>query len=1128
MTDWFVIAGWVVKPLSGIALKKWAEELWRKLSNKQQKKARNEFRSLIQQELKLFNLSETDRKTYDKSLKKFISNKNINKWLSSAFQPNCQKLESAILTKTWSELRLEQMPDDFSWETISQLYLKKVENIVGESQKSKELFSAKKLQEIAENTKNLTGIIPDYNLERYRKIIKESYGHLKLSELDSTCRNQSYQVKLWQIFIPQNVKEGLPPSRFDLPKDVLENLRAGKAIKESFFASDFAEYQQLFQGKPSQSVLDIVKNEKYQYIVFLGDPGSGKSTLLQYLALDWAENPTDKIPLLIELRHYTKDENAPKDFLDYFHQGKRTICELNQNQLHEQLSSGNALVMFDGLDEIFNNDTYGRVIREIHAFSNKYKQVQIIITSRIVGYNPDELRNAEFTHFTLEDFNNNQIRQFIKIWHQLALPEKSSQDRYDTQKRLQTAINDSPGIRQLAGNPLLLTMMALLNRYQEIPRGRIDLYKETTNVLLHQWEIEYKKMELTLDDVNSRAKQGMLREIAYRMQVSENGMQVSEKVLNGNIIHRDDLEDVIADYYRKKGVQPSLTIAEKIITQLRERDFILCYLGKDYYGFVHRTFLEYFCAMVFIEKFNKRDKEVGLTIEELQEEVFGQHWQDQAWHEVLRLISGQLNEFVGDVINYLLGIYEETKEVDALILATECLHEVDSQIELEDIKNKLLINLKEGLNKEIERFLLVSEKIRNSDNNSLIDLSHLYYHLDNIQNIAKLITLYWISTTKVTKWLQNIAIDHQFPMITKKIAQGIAKARKIPYYKINRIKNISEIYFEINQYDKALNYALKERKKDGFVIAESYINLKRFDEGITYFVESIEKNTQEALLYIYLARIYTESGKYEEAVERLNQAIKLAKQQNQEQQIVYSSLILAITFQDWGKYQEAVKTLINIKSTVSSEVLSMWYNNFARIYIDLGEFDKAINLLNEAIKLNGKSSINYDYLGIIYYLKRELDKAIDFFLNAIEFDPLNYNSYSNLGLVYLLQNNYNEAEYYFLQGIKINKYFGDAVLELGILRALQDNIEQAKKDWEQGLKIYGEYGQNNRLFHTIYTIALAEKKQGLETLQKILTEEKPPVGLLDQVLQIAELLEKCPKIEGINTAITMIKNNMNS
>jgi predicted NACHT family NTPase len=73
---------------------------------------------------------------------------------------------------------------------------------------------------------------------------------------------------------------------------------------------------------------------------------------------------------------------------------------------------------------------------------------------------------------------------------------------------------------------------------------------------------------------------------------------------------------------------------------LRKRNFILCflgydYLGNDYYGFVHRTFLEYFCAWEFVNRFGKHT----LTEEQLKTEVYEEHWQDESWHEVLRLIQ---------------------------------------------------------------------------------------------------------------------------------------------------------------------------------------------------------------------------------------------------------------------------------------------------------------------------------------------------------------------------------------------------------------------------------------------------------------------------------------------------------
>ena len=91
-----------------------------------------------------------------------------------------------------------------------------------------------------------------------------------------------------------------------------------------------------------------------------------------------------------------------------------------------------------------------------------------------------------------------------------------------------------------------------------------------------------------------------------------------------------------------------------MIKQLRERNFILCFLGADCYAFVHRTFLEYFCAWEFVWQF---EKERTLSLEELKTEVFGKHWQDESWHEVLRLIVVMIEvKFAGEIIEYLIQI----------------------------------------------------------------------------------------------------------------------------------------------------------------------------------------------------------------------------------------------------------------------------------------------------------------------------------------------------------------------------------------------------------------------------------------------------------------------------------------
>ncbi|NJM61802.1 MAG: hypothetical protein HC849_18930 [Oscillatoriales cyanobacterium RU_3_3] len=58
---------------------------------------------------------------------------------------------------------------------------------------------------------------------------------------------------------------------------------------------------------------------------------------------------------------------------------------------------------------------------------------------------------------------------------------------------MQQAVEESRAIQELAGNPLLLTMMSILNRNQELPRFRAKLYEEAAKVLLHKWDFEVKE-----------------------------------------------------------------------------------------------------------------------------------------------------------------------------------------------------------------------------------------------------------------------------------------------------------------------------------------------------------------------------------------------------------------------------------------------------------------------------------------------------------------------------------------------------------------------------------------------------------------------------------------------------------
>ncbi|NES20332.1 MAG: NACHT domain-containing protein [Symploca sp. SIO3E6] len=668
------------------------------------------------------------RDNYEIAIGKFIKSQEVKPLLGQAFAKDCLALEGEQLDAIWQQHSLPTMPAEFDWSRVAQQYVKKVKRIIQQSPELRPILQLEMLEDlqqdtqlIKQQTREIAGIPPKFNLKAYQEGLKERYAHLNLDSLDTSIYDYREKLKVHQVYIPQHVRacQEFVPQAYEIPKEHQRRLRESDELVVEIDPQALERYKEVYYRQPIRSIAEVVKqiwaDFRYRYLVILGDPGSGKSMFLQYLALDWATIPPEKaiqepIPLLIELRTYSRDRNSGecKDLLEFFHQGN-VICRLNQHQLQEKLNAGQVLVMFDGLDEVFDPAQREKVITDIHRFTNDYPQVRVIVTSRIIGYKPQRLQDAEFHHFLLQDLDSEQIQKFIQRWHQLTFIDEADKQR--KQERLQRAIDNSKAIKELAGNPLLLTMMAILNRNQELPRDRPELYNQASRLLLHQWDVERKLLADSRVDpvtIDYKDKQAMLRQIAYFMQGADKG-------LAGNLIRGSDLERILIEYLDSIKVGNARTVARLLIEQLRSRNFILCFLGGDYYGFVHRTFLEYFCASEYIWQFKETQT---LSIEQLITEVFGKHWQDESWQEVLRLIAGMIDaKFVGQIIEYLierkidkgkfLGEYRgrlrrarlRKEGVLNLLLAANCLTEVRNKTAIEPIATQL----EEVIKQEIEQ-----------------------------------------------------------------------------------------------------------------------------------------------------------------------------------------------------------------------------------------------------------------------------------------------------------------------------------------------------------------------------------------------------------------------------------------
>ncbi|NEQ70544.1 MAG: NACHT domain-containing protein [Symploca sp. SIO2D2] len=661
---------------------------------------------------------------YKAAVKKFVQDKAVRPILGEAFGKDCKQINYSELQRLWTQYAQDtkwQFPaDEFDWSGVAKEYRFEVKGIIKANPELRSLLETELLEEIAQNTAQIS---PGFDLAKYRDSLQCSYGYLKLYTLDSTDRVDA--IKLWQMFIEQTVREALPPTRYELPLDLQHQLQEEGQL-EDLSPEALEYYRREYFQQPPRKVLAAVAD--VQQAVILGDPGAGKSTLLQYLALDWVEGKTITLPLLIELREYAIAQ--VKNFLEFLHCGKGADWQFDQKQLNEHLLEHPTLVMFDGLDEVFDRLTQSTIIDEIIRFSQQYPQARVLVTSRIIGYNPERFQQAGFHQFTIQPLDDEEIQEFINRWYDLAMG--SDADKELLKQRLKDAIANSQAIQNLADNPLLLTMMAILNRRQELPRDRTDLYDQASRVLLYHWDVDHKRLELPMDAIGRREKQEMLRLIAYEMQAGEEG-------LKGNLISAERLTVILTDYLRHQGFSEPREKAYRVIKQLRERNFILCYRGADTYGFVHRTFLEYFCAVEIVHKFEKQQT---LSFEQLRDEVFGGHWQDETWHEVLQLICGMIDaKFAGELISFLMPLQGDGAQINAffepelsgLLLAIDCFIEIKNHSTTTFTGEKL--------------FKFIKKKF----DNPLIDrLQH-----SSVESLAAKLASVWGGDREVLDWLKS-------------------------------------------------------------------------------------------------------------------------------------------------------------------------------------------------------------------------------------------------------------------------------------------------------------------------------------------------------------------------------------
>ncbi|NTU99157.1 NACHT domain-containing protein [Candidatus Falkowbacteria bacterium] len=707
-------------------------------------------------------LTEAECNGFSNDLKLFIKDQAVHLLIGQVMTESSNFIWQG-LARRWNSLDLKILPENFDWILMVEVFQGQINTILESEPGLRDIVQTRSLQRISKSSK------AGFNLSAYADGLRKRYGNLKLDSLYPDPEHSP--MSLTRIFVEQNVRscQEFNPRIHELPTERKKELLKKAALKDVLDEESLdRERQRFFQQKPTP-VLEIVNDPQQKLIVILGDPGSGKSVLLDHLALQWAEsNLLQRImlplPLLIELKSYVlnMNEGRCRDFLEYMDDGLGAVGHLDKDILNSMLLQGEAWLLIDGFDEIFDTALRQQIAQEVVRFTTKYPQAHFVVTSRIIGYDliASIFRNSGFQHFMLQELNINQQITFLKKWHDLAYTDPI--ERQEKHERLLASIGDINSVSELAENPLLLTLMAILNRYRELPQDRNTLYEEASRILLHKWNADKALKQdpvLARDSIDHKNKEAMLRAVALAMQSGPKGIA-------GNAISGDELEDILFEYLKNEEYENTRSLAKRMVQQLRERNYILCLLGDDYYAFVHRTFLEYFCASSWIWKYEKGEKGTRLTLEQLREQTFEKYWKDETWHEVLQLIAARM----------------EPRDAEELLMPL--LDREDSNFRF---RNIFFVSSCLSVLRNRKPLKLLSEKLRK------LLLSLLYFDLpyvlssqhneanqiDRVRKTAvQALARGWKDDSKTLIWLKDLAQRDKYGVIREAAIKELARGWK--------------------------------------------------------------------------------------------------------------------------------------------------------------------------------------------------------------------------------------------------------------------------------------------------------------------------------------------------------------
>ena len=457
--------------------------------------------------------------------------------------------------------------------------------------------------------------------EEYNKTIYNLYQYLEFKGMGINERIP-LKMPLLDLFVPLHVRRDIPEHEKSERIRLLTAEVGGRELLDD-------------EGLPkklsdSEHVMNTLQENKS--LVILGDPGSGKSTLLKWLTLIMVTGQAEhlglnnRLPILLSLSSYAKElENGNDCPLDKFiitHFQNRISEKMQFKELFDfVLEEGKAIILLDGLDEIKSVDLRQTIVDRVKRYHAYYtmRGNQFILTSRIVGYKEVRFDGENIQEATLVDFDNEQIEDFVSKWtdviEKLAQEDKKLAEKAAEKERIEllNAVQHNAGVRSLAANPLLLTILCSMKRQGiTLPERRVQLYQKYIEVLISQWN-QTRSIDANKPGRNLNVRQivKILAPLAFWMHKNSAGL---------GLVKMQDLRRELIRIFSEEGEKSPEEATDQFLADVREFACILIERGEGEYGFIHLTFEEYLAgvgvALAGQGNAEKIAKQIAKTVDE--------------------------------------------------------------------------------------------------------------------------------------------------------------------------------------------------------------------------------------------------------------------------------------------------------------------------------------------------------------------------------------------------------------------------------------------------------------------------------------------------------------------------------